>query len=268
VASYDREWIPTLECARSLGINGQLVGEFPLWTGRRSEIRRRVDGVFVAGGSSFVAAQWKEMSADEREAFVAQLRGGRLTVIQTKLSALGLAVAGQALLTARLLGQRFSPSSIQAVALCTGEDAVVASVLAHAPFRVGVAYTETRNSRRPALEPKREPELRRQFAAAHLDGWLAYERWPLTSLNCVEALYVDGKTPVNSLEDLSDRRVVLLHSSRRLHLDLAGYVAVAPAVIRHHVQPLELTSIAIVSEDDPPITSCLEMFEDTAVMVV
>jgi hypothetical protein len=272
MASYDREWLPTCTFAGTLG-RGELVGEFPLWTGARGEIRRRVDGILIRNSQAsqpLRSRQWQDLSDHEKSAWTEQMQGGDLVVVQTKLTVIGLAVLGQALMSDLLIRDRFGPTRLETVALCTGPDPVLEEVLAQSATwnHVRVEVIPELVAKPPRIEPTREPDMRRAFAAKRLPGWTCLEKFPLTRFQRAEALYVRDADGMQTADDLSGRDIVFINSSERLHLDLLGHVVLSPAIVNHLARPSSVRSLALVRHDDPALSAYAPKFDDVEIEVV
>ncbi|MEZ5101987.1 MAG: hypothetical protein R3C15_19740 [Thermoleophilia bacterium] len=268
MATYDREWEPTLRFAERTYGSGVLIGEFPLFT-EGGKTRRRVDGILIRGGTRFEAHQWKDLLEESSTGYWAdRLHGGRLVVIQTKLTTVGLAVLGQALLSDLLIAERFNPRALETVALASGADQAISRLLANDLFRrLRVEVDPRYPPRRPRLEPKREPLLRRAYAQRALPDWACVEGFDVTPVHSIEAVYVRGQPVPRSPTDLTGRHVVLVHSAEKPHLDLIGHVVFGAALVKQIARPASLSSRLVVRRDDRDLTSLLPQFPDTQLVL-
>ncbi|MDD3534375.1 MAG: hypothetical protein PHR27_10180 [Candidatus Cloacimonetes bacterium] len=108
---------------------GTLIEEFPAVRRSKTNGARLLDGLIVLGGKKRIARP------DEIE-----IAGQDVIVVQTKASRLSMPLAGQALLSAKLM-ERFEPASVQSVAVCTKGDSVLEPLLEQFGIRVVVYAT-------------------------------------------------------------------------------------------------------------------------------
>jgi len=92
---------------------GTLVEEFLAVPPGIAHGKRLIDGIIVLGGA-FECRTTKDVD----------IKGKHIVVIQTKASRLGMYVLGQAIVSARLM-ERFQPTSIRSVVVCTKGDAIL-----------------------------------------------------------------------------------------------------------------------------------------------
>jgi len=114
-------------------IGGTLVEEFPavLPKGDPQLGRRLLDGLIVRGGERRIAP-----------AHEVTLEGQDVVIVQAKAMRLGMYLMGQTLFSIELL-KPFKPRSVESVALCSKDDALLRPMLeAHAGCRVVVCPPE------------------------------------------------------------------------------------------------------------------------------
>lgn len=78
---------------------------------------RWIDGVIIVGGDHRIAPRREHSSIG--------LDGRDLIVVQTKASRLGMPLLGQALFSRELVKEHFAPRSVDTVALCGADDAIL-----------------------------------------------------------------------------------------------------------------------------------------------
>ncbi len=218
--------------ARSLG--GLLVREF----GVKTAFRRRVDGLVLheaADGYTFRASVlcWLCLTPPERLRLDQVVRGARVTLVQTKLRTLGMALLGQTLFGAKALEREHAPGELEAIALATAHEPVLEATLIDLPgadrLRVvigslaesGELVVNRERPRPPDRQPKPPaPELVRGVAD-HLGLGKPLEPVVLTSApETAEAVFGvdDGLLSVHSVRkpvSLTLAGLVLAHPARR-----------------------------------------------------
>lgn len=102
-------------------VGGTLIEEFLAVRQSVNTGYRRIDGIIVRGGEHRIA------KADEVD-----LTDKDIIVVQTKDGRLGMYLIGQAYFSAHLM-MRFSPRTIQSVALCRKSDAVLSPIFESYP---------------------------------------------------------------------------------------------------------------------------------------
>ena len=100
-------------------VGGTLIEEFTVVPKTEGQARRLLDGVIILGEPK------QRMPASSK----VSLEGKDVVVIQAKNSRLGMYLMGQTLFSAQLIRRFFNPRSVQAVALCSKSDAVLAPML-------------------------------------------------------------------------------------------------------------------------------------------
>ena len=98
-------------------VGGALIEEFPAVLRTELSAQRLLDGVIVLGENTAIV---KHSDVD--------IKGKDIIVIQTKASRLGMNLMGQAIISAKLM-EKFEPSSIRSVAICTAGDKVLEALL-------------------------------------------------------------------------------------------------------------------------------------------
>lgn len=110
-------------------IGGELIEEFCLVDRGGSCGGRWVDGLILPDRATRRAARGERIS----------LVGERAILVQAKATRLGMYLMGQTLFSRELLLRRFSPASVESIALCNQDDEILRPLLeAHAGCRVVV----------------------------------------------------------------------------------------------------------------------------------
>lgn len=99
-------------------IGGTLVEEFPIIMGTKYNGRRVVDAIILPD-EEFTIKKPSEVD----------IRNKRVICVQTKKDRLGMYLMGQVLFSMELIKEKFSPSSITSVAICTVDDIVLRPLL-------------------------------------------------------------------------------------------------------------------------------------------
>ena len=103
-------------------VGGTLCEEFHAVPRSTRHARRLIDAVILPDGQR-TAVHWRDLD----------LNGRDVVVVQAKANRLGMYLMGQALFSARLLEQRFSPKSVRSVALCRTDDVILRSLFEAIP---------------------------------------------------------------------------------------------------------------------------------------
>ncbi len=120
-------------------IGGTLIEEFPAVNRGPDHEARRIDGVIIHGTEKRTA---KPGEVD--------LRGKSLTIVRVKTGRLRMSLMGQALFSLELM-RPFDPASVQSIALCETDDAVLRPLFerhpnCHVVTAAELAATEKRNA--------------------------------------------------------------------------------------------------------------------------
>jgi len=99
-------------------IGGTLIEEFEVTSGGPFHARRRLDAVIIKNG--------RKQKMRTREVDV---NGKDIIIVQAKNSRLGMYLAGQVIFSKKYMEKFFKPGSVEAVALCTKNDAILQSFL-------------------------------------------------------------------------------------------------------------------------------------------
>ena len=103
--------------------------EFCLVSRAEGQGGRWVDALILRDRAKRIAERGETVGVD----------GERVVLVQTKFTRLGMYLMGQTLFSRQLLQHRFRPASVESVALCIRDDAVLRPMLeAHAGCRVVV----------------------------------------------------------------------------------------------------------------------------------
>ena len=102
-------------------VGGTLIEEFPAVRRSKECAQRLIDGIIVKGGEHRIA-HWRDVD----------LKGKDIIVVQAKDYRLGMYLMGQTLFSAQLM-ERFKPRSVESVALCSKDDAVLRPLLERYP---------------------------------------------------------------------------------------------------------------------------------------
>jgi hypothetical protein len=94
-------------------VGGTLVEEFLAVPLSSVSGKRLIDAIIIPDGPSEIK-HWRDVD----------LGGKEIIVVQTKASRLGMYLLGQAIISPELMN-RYRPSSIRSVAICTKDDAVL-----------------------------------------------------------------------------------------------------------------------------------------------
>ncbi len=115
-------------------VGGLLAEEFCLVRRGKDCSVRLADAIILPDRETRIAAPGEHID----------VTGERVVVIQTKARRLGMYLMGQTLFSAELLRRHFRPASVEAVALCAKDDAVLRPRFeAHAGCRVVVLPPES-----------------------------------------------------------------------------------------------------------------------------
>ena len=98
-------------------VGGTLIEEFPAVRRRLGCGQRLIDAVIIPDGPF-----------ERRKANQVDITGKDIIVVQTKANRLGMYLMGQAVFSQKLM-ERFKPSSIRSVAICTRSDEVLEPLL-------------------------------------------------------------------------------------------------------------------------------------------
>ena len=98
-------------------VGGTLIEEFPAVRPGPGRGQRLIDAVIIPDGPFEIKTARK-----------VDISGKDIIVVQTKVRRLGMHLMGQAVFSAKLM-ERFSPSSIRSVAICTNNDEVLEPLL-------------------------------------------------------------------------------------------------------------------------------------------
>ena len=98
-------------------MGGTLIEEFPAVRPGPGRGQRLIDAVIIPDGPFEIKTARK-----------VDISGKDIIVVQTKVRRLGMHLMGQAVFSAKLM-ERFSPSSIRSVAICTNNDEVLEPLL-------------------------------------------------------------------------------------------------------------------------------------------
>jgi hypothetical protein len=256
-----REWrLVTRPYAEAHYPGARTFGEFPFRSGRDLRTPRAIDGiVFKASGRRKSAApeprRWSQLDGAERRYWKQQVAGANVASLQSKVERLGLSVLGQALLSAFVLRHDFAAGAVESLALCTADDPDLASVIERLPFSEWVKRDVVAGlpPARPAPEYTRDPDVLKSPRARKLGSLQRLEKFRVNAHQELEVLFVEGLEPVDSPRDLTGRRVVVVHTCRKVHLSLLGHVIFGPELLRPY-HPASLESWAFVREDDPVLS--------------
>ncbi|MFO0426458.1 MAG: hypothetical protein ACK526_07830 [Planctomyces sp.] len=102
-------------------VGGTLIEEFPAVVRTNENAPRWIDGVIIRGGEHRIARA-NEVDLTDRD----------IIVVQTKDSRLGMYLLGQAFFSAHLM-MKFKPRTIQSVALCRENDAILGPIFESYP---------------------------------------------------------------------------------------------------------------------------------------
>jgi hypothetical protein len=233
----------------------------------QTDLRRRVDGVaikrvgrggpppgpfYLDGGS---------VSAPERQHWLGQIPGARVTVIQTKVEPVGFSVLGQALVSTELLPTRYEACRATGVALGTAGDADLERVVPSVSANLVIAAWPVPEA---ASRPTREYPRAAHFADLLDARLLALARVPrpvlLTTHEAAEVLYVSGDPAITRREQLSGRDVVVVHTiAKATNLPVVGHAVFSAALIREQ-QPRSLRSIILATTRDRLVESVADRF--------
>jgi hypothetical protein len=117
-------------------VGGTLLEEFLVVPSGRGVGGRLVGALIIVGGEHRIASRAEGIS----------LNGHDLIVVQTKARRLGMYFLGQALFSRLLIGDRFAPRSVRAVALCAADDAILRPLAERFGIEVVVADSSLRPS--------------------------------------------------------------------------------------------------------------------------
>jgi len=98
-------------------IGGTLIEEFPAVRRGQGRGQRLIDAVIIPDGPF-----------DRKKSNQVDIFGKDIIVVQTKVNRLGMYLMGQAVFSPKLM-ERFNPSSIRSVAICTRNDDVLEPLL-------------------------------------------------------------------------------------------------------------------------------------------
>jgi hypothetical protein len=263
----DREWrlvtVPYWQGSKALS-GHVLLGEVPLQT----DLPRSIDGVVIhrrgRGGvpPGPFYLHGGEVSASDRQFWLGEISGARVTVIQTKVEPVGFSVLGQTLVSTVLLPERYPGSRPTGIALGAAGNPDIERVLPHVSRDLQVAEWPTEGA---ASRPKREYKASPDFLTA-LDAQfprLARVSEPirLTSFEGPEALYVSGNPAVHTPAELRDRDVVVVHTiAKATNLPVVGHAVFTAALIREQ-KPRSLRSLILSARRDSIVEGVAAQFD-------
>lgn len=102
-------------------VKGTLIEEFEAVSKGNGHGNRLIDGIIIKGGRHEIKKKNE-----------VEIAGKDIIVVQVKATRLGMTLMGQTLFSMELM-KRFNPRSIEAVALCTGDDDVLRPLLEKYP---------------------------------------------------------------------------------------------------------------------------------------
>ena len=116
-------------------VGGTLIEEFPAVRRKAGRGQRLIDGVIITNGPF-----------ERKRASEVDVSGKDIIVVQTKANRLGMYLMGQAVFSPKLM-ERFNPSYIRSVAICTRSDDVLEPLLKEAGVEI-VVYSADQSDQR------------------------------------------------------------------------------------------------------------------------
>ena len=242
-------------------VGGTLIEEFVAVERSSTTQRRVLDGLILPTAETRIA-NWREpITIDGRD----------VLVVQTKASRLSMYLMGQALLSPELVRQRFKPSSIRSVLLCTLDDSALHPLLE--PFPSIEVIVMPSQVSHPLAHRKVRGAAREYWGRI---GGTFVERFPLTertpsqAAHRAEAIILTGHVTREAQPaeiSIEGEDVVVVTSYPGFGMYVCGQ-AIFSAQLARLLGARSVQSVILAKRDDMAIRRALDGFRDIEILVV